>query len=184
MSRAGGQPGPRANRRAGRVVPERPVPPPPRPGRGRGAGIYGTIITAAVLADAGSDTGTPSLAITVFVTLLIYWLAEQYADLLGEHIHAGRLPTLARVRVSLTASWPLVTASYIPVAALLAAWLLGAPQETAAGIALGVASALLIVHGWSAARAADLRGMRLIAVTLLAAVLGLALVALKIGLQH
>jgi hypothetical protein len=33
------------------------------------------------------------LAVTVLVTLLVYWAAGGYAELLGEHAHSGRLPS-------------------------------------------------------------------------------------------
>src|SRR5262249_22305091 len=59
------------------------------PGRRRAAGIYGTIVTAAVLAASGNTLSSAALEVTVVVTLVVYWLAEQYAELLGEHTHAG-----------------------------------------------------------------------------------------------
>ena len=34
------------------------------------------------------------LAVTIVVTLIVYWLAEQYAELLGAHTHDGRLPSV------------------------------------------------------------------------------------------
>ena len=76
--------------------------------RRRAAGIYGTIVTASVLATAGGHLRTVPLAVAVFVTLLVYWLAEEYAEL-GEHATAGHLPTWARTRADLAAKWPMVT---------------------------------------------------------------------------
>jgi hypothetical protein len=54
-------------------------------GRRRAAGIYGAVVTAAVIAAAGEQVRTRALVVTVIVTLLVYWIAEQYAELLGEH---------------------------------------------------------------------------------------------------
>jgi hypothetical protein len=156
---------------------------PARGGRRRAAGIYGTIVTAAVLAAGGTQLKTGALAVTVVVTLVVYWLAEQYAELLGEQAHAGRLPSAARVRESLVASWPMVTASYVPVATLLLARLFGASSFAAAMTALIVTVVLLVVHGHSAGRAAGLKGARLVAVTGMAAVLGVTMIALKTILQ-
>ena len=45
-------------------------------GRRRAAGIYGAIITAAILDTAGGHLPTAALVISVVVTLLVYWLAE------------------------------------------------------------------------------------------------------------
>ena len=44
-------------------------------GRARAAGIYGTIVTAAVLATGGGRVGVVSLALLVFGTLVVYWMA-------------------------------------------------------------------------------------------------------------
>ncbi len=153
-------------------------------GRRRAAGIYGTIVTAAVIAAGGNQLATGALAVTVVVTLLVYWLAEQYAELLGEHTHAGRLPSFSQIRASLTTAWPMVTASYLPVATLLVGRLFGASSVGAAQIALVVTVVMLVVHGYSAGRAASLSGMRLFAVTATAGLLGGAMIVLKTLLQH
>ena len=65
-----------------------------------------------------------ALVISVLVTLLVYWVAEEYAELLGEQLEAGRLPTWLEVRTALALTWPMVSASYVPLLALvLARWL-------------------------------------------------------------
>ena len=61
-------------------------------GRRRAAGIYGAIVTAAILDTAGGHLSTTALVISVVVTLLVYWLAEEYAEVLGEQVEGGRLP--------------------------------------------------------------------------------------------
>ena len=58
-------------------------------GRRRAAGIYGAIITAAILDTAGGHLPTAALVVSVVVTLLVYWLAEEYAELLGEQVETG-----------------------------------------------------------------------------------------------
>jgi hypothetical protein len=60
------------------------------------------------------------LAVAIFVTLLVYWLAEEFAEL-GEHASAGHLPTWSHTRAALGAKWPMVSAYYVPVLALLGA---------------------------------------------------------------
>ena len=101
----------------------------------------------------------------MLVTLVVYWVAEQYADLLGEHTHQGRLPKAAQIRASFSASFPMVSASFLPLLSLLAARLLGASALGAAEVALAVAVTLLIYHGYMAARTAGLAGVRLVAAT-------------------
>ena len=97
--------------------------------RRRSAGIYGTIVASAVLAAGGAKLGTVPLAVTALVTLLVYWAAEAYAELLSEQIHAGYLPTRGQLRASLVAIWPMVSASFIPLLTLLGARVLRPPRR-------------------------------------------------------
>ena len=106
------------------------------PGRRRAAGIYGMIITAAVLAAAGDHVPTLPLTVSILVTLLVYWLAEEYAELLGERLKGRRLPTWPDIRAALASTWPMVSASYIPLLSLVLARLLGASPPDAANVAL------------------------------------------------
>jgi len=162
-----------------------PEPAPPEaaaaaaPGRRRAAGIYGAIITAAILAAAGAKVPTAALAVSVLVTLVVYWLAEEYAEVLGEQVTHGQLPTRASVWTALTSTWPMVSASYLPLLALLVARLAGATPAEAANVGLVAAIVLLTYHGWSAGRAAQLRGWRLAGAVLTAAALGLVMILLK-----
>ncbi len=148
-------------------------------GRRRAAGIYGAIITAAILVAAGGHLPTAALVISVVVTLLVYWLAEEYAEVLGEQVEGGRLPSWASIWGALTATWPMVTASYLPLLALVLARLAGASALTAANVGIVAAIVLLTVHGWLAGRAARLRGWQLVFATSIAAALGLVMIALK-----
>jgi hypothetical protein len=152
--------------------------------RRRSAGIYGTIVASAVLAAGGGHLRTVPLAVTVLVTLLVYWAAEGYAELLAEQVHAGHLPTWVQLRASLAAIWPMVSASYVPLLSLLVARVLGAATKTAATVALVVAIALLLVHGWVAGRASQLGGLRLLAVTLVAGAFGVVMILLKLVVTH
>jgi hypothetical protein len=148
-------------------------------GRRRAAGIYGAIVTAAILDTAGGHVSTAALVISVVVTLLVYWLAEEYAEVLGEQVEGGRLPSRAYIRQALAATWPMVSASYAPLVALVVARLAGASALTAANVGLVVALILLTVHGWLAGRAAQLRSWRLVFATSIAAALGLVMILLK-----
>jgi hypothetical protein len=156
----------------------------PRPaaknrGRRRAAGIYGAIITAAILDTAGGHLSTAALAVSVVVTLLVYWLAEEYSEILGEQAAGGLLPGWADIRAALMATWPMVSASFAPLLALVLARLAGASASAAANVGLTAAIVLLTIHGWWAGRAAQLRGWQLLLATLVAAALGLVMIALK-----
>jgi hypothetical protein len=148
-------------------------------GKRRAAGIYGAIITAAILATAGTELHTTALVATVVITLIVYWLAEEYAELLGEQVEGGLVPTWDYIRGALSATWPMVTASFLPLLALVVARLAGASITVADNIGLSVAIVLLAVHGWLAARSARLHGVQLVFTTSVAVGLGLIMVLLK-----
>jgi hypothetical protein len=156
-----------------------PGPPARAAGRRRASGIYGTVITAAILVAAGGHLLTLPLAVSIVVTLLVYWVAEEYAELLGEQLASGRLPTWPHVRAALAASWPMVSASYVPLLSLVLARLLGASPAATANVGLVVAIVLLTIYAWSAGRAARLRGRQLFLITSIAAALGLLMITLK-----
>jgi hypothetical protein len=148
-------------------------------GRRRAAGIYGTIITAAILDTAGGRLSTLALVIAVVITLLVYWVAEEYAEVLGEQAAGGSLPGWSYIRETLTATWPMVSASYAPLLALLLARAAGSSELVAANVGLAVAMLLLVFHGWRAGRAARLRGWQMLSATSIAVGLGLVMILLK-----
>jgi hypothetical protein len=78
----------------------------------------------------------------------------------------------------------MVTASYVPLLAMLVARALGATTKNSATVALVVALVLLVAHGWAAGRAAQLRGPRLLVVTLIAGAFGVVMILLKLLVTH
>jgi len=148
-------------------------------GRRRAAGIYGAIITAAILDVAGGHVSTTALAVSVVATLLVYWVAEEYAEILGEQAAGGHLPSRASIKRALGSTWPMVSASFIPLLAVVVTTAAGASALTAANIGLVMAIVLITVHGWLAGRAAHLQGWKLLWATSIAAGLGLVMILLK-----
>jgi len=151
--------------------------------RHRAAGIYGTIVTAAVFAAAGDELTSPELALSVVVTLIVYWLADQYAHTVASYARPGHFPTRAEILGTLAATWPMVSAAFLPVAALLLAYLFGASALAAGNIGLAVALALLVFHSWSVGRRAGFHGARMVGAVLVAVSLGGVMVLLKAGLE-
>lgn len=141
--------------------------------------MYGTIVTAAILAAAGDELHVPELAISVLVTLVVYWVAEEYAEIVGETITGSRLPTWRYALGTLAATWPMVSASAIPLLLLLLSWLFGASGYAASNVALVAALAELMFYAFRAGRGARLPGRQQAGLTIAAAVLGLAMILLK-----
>lgn len=164
---------------AGSAVPQR-ADEPAEPHRLRPAdGIYGTIITASVLASAGDELAAGPLAVSVLVTLAVYWLADVYSELLGGHFQRGRLPSWPEVRGAMFVAWPMVSASFIPLVVLGIARLSGLSNTNASSAALAGAIVLLAIYAWTAGHAAQLRGLRLAFVTSIAGLLGILMIVLK-----
>jgi hypothetical protein len=148
-------------------------------GQRRAAGIYGAIITAAILDTAGGRLPTDVLVVGVVATLVVYWLAEQYAEMLGGHVAGGTVPTWDYIREQLAATWPMVSASFLPLLALVLARAAGASALAAANVGLIVVVVLLMVYAWAAGRSGGLRGRQLLIATSIAVGLGLAMIGLK-----
>ena len=127
----------------------------------------------------GGKLPTDALVVAVVATLVVYWLAEEYADLLGEQVESGSVPTWDFIRGRLDATWPMVSASYLPLLALVLARVAGLSPFAAANVGLITAVLVLMVHAWAAGRSARLRGRQLLVTTSIAAGLGLAMILLK-----
>jgi hypothetical protein len=140
--------------------------------------IYGTIISASVLAAAGDDDTALSIGLGVFFTLLVYWLAERWSELIGEHL-SGEPFDWAHARRVFVRGWPLVQASYGPLFVLLVARLLGASVELAVELALLWTILTLVGLGILAGYRARLSTVGVIGSAVFNGLLGLLLIFLK-----
>jgi hypothetical protein len=145
--------------------------------------IYGLVVSSASMASA--DPGGPAwkVVVAVLVTVLVYWVAEQYAAVLADRME-GRSTSVRHVAASLRHGWPMVQASYAPLVVLVGARLLGATTQTAVLVALVFTTALLAFFGWLAGRRSGMTGLGLVSAALLSGSLGLVMIALKLTLHH
>lgn len=142
------------------------------------AGIYGVIISAAVMATSHASSATAIIA-AVLVTLIIYWSAERYARLVAERIHEGHRPSWRRLRLQLTAGWEIVTASALPVTVLAVMRLLGLDLAFAVISALVCSTLLLCLAGWEIGRHGQLTVLERLASSVAAGVFGIVMILLK-----
>jgi len=141
--------------------------------------IYGLIVSASAMAASAEVDSVVNVAGATFVTVLVYWLAERYAEVVGLRIQAR----LHSVRQILREGWPLVEASYAPLVVLIVSALLGASVGLAVDLALLATTCLLVGLGWGAGRASGLTGMRLLLAAGFSGLLGMILGALKLWLH-
>ena len=135
------------------------------------------------MAAASEFDAVGEVAITVLVTVLVYWIAERWSHILAAGIRGRRLSRHESVQM-LVEGWPMVQASYLPLLVLLAAWLLGADTTTAVNIALVATVVLLTGLGWVAARRGGRAGWAAVRSALVTGALGLAIIVLKALLSH
>src|SRR5918994_1106810 len=88
------------------------------------AGIYGTVISSATMAAAAS-LPLGGVVLGGLTTILVYWVAEQYASGLAHHAVVGRV-TVADVLRALRERFTMVEASFVPLLTVLAVGALGA----------------------------------------------------------
>lgn len=154
-----------------------------RPGEeSTAAGIYGIIVSAAVMAATHADSAA-AVAVAVLVTLAIYWAAERYSRLVAERIHDGRRPTWRQVRLQLTTGWEIVSASALPLVVLVVMGVLGAELYVAVLAALGCSTVLLCLAGWEVGSRGQLTTAERIVSATVAGIFGVAMILLKAGLH-
>jgi hypothetical protein len=142
------------------------------------AGIYGLVVSSSVMVAGVGYYTAPKLAVAVLVTVLVYWLAERYAELLSHSVHGHPL-TLAQSAHVLREGWPLVQASYAPLATMILCYFFGLAVSTSVLIALLVSTVLLIGLGAAGGRRAGLTRFGVLVSALVAGALGLVLIGFK-----
>ncbi|UWP85684.1 hypothetical protein [Dactylosporangium fulvum] len=146
------------------------------------AGIYGVIVSAAVMASSHAGSAT-ALVVAVAVTLIVYWSAERYARLVAERIHEGHRPAWRQVGQQLTTGWEIVTASALPVAVLVVLRLMGIDLYVAVIWALVCSTLLLCLAGWDVGRRGQLTGPERLASAAATGMFGVVMILLKVVLH-
>jgi len=134
---------------------------------------------------AASEEGTPvaEVAVTVLVTLIIYWLAERWSFLLGSHL-TGEPITFARARHVFAEGWSMVQASYTPLIVMLVGSVVGLSEDTAVNLALASTIVVLIGLGVIAGHRAGLSRWGQVGSAAFTGLLGVVIVLLKAILAH
>lgn len=147
--------------------------------RGVASAIYGLVICSATLASAALSGRLSIVAVSVFITVVVYWAAESYAHVLARHAVKQVPVGWSEMRSILNQGWPMVSASFIPLATLVVVGALGASVFVAVNVALAVATVLLVGAGWTISRRSGMHGWTLVVSTAVSAFFGLSMVALK-----
>jgi len=151
-----------------------------------GGFIYGTILTISVVVTAGRayPHGSGHVALLVFVTTGVFWLAHVYAHALARSVaHSERL-SFAELRTIARDEAALIEASFPAIGALVLGSIGLISHQAAIWTALALGLIVLGIQGIAFARIARM-GMRgTILVCGINLGLGLFIVALKIAVTH
>jgi hypothetical protein len=144
--------------------------------------IYGTVLATSLVAafSEAFEYSALEIAVSVFVTGVVFWLAHVHSRLFAERYVVRRPLTRAERMREFQAEWPMVLAVVPPTIALL----LGAAgvfsRENSIDVALGVGIGALAASGLVMGRRERMGPLHVIAVTLTNVFFGVAIVVLKI----
>jgi hypothetical protein len=112
-----------------------------------GAAVYGSFLVASVVGVA-FEAGESARAMTAstFGSMVIFWLAHAWSEVVGERITAGNAFRSRQAHVIARREWPLVEAAVLPTFLLALAWIGVWSRET--GAVLALAAAIVQITGW------------------------------------
>ncbi|CAI7975866.1 conserved membrane hypothetical protein [Frankia sp. Hr75.2] len=146
--------------------------------------IYGTILADSVLAvESERQTGLSDLIYAELVSVIVYWLAHVYAEFLGSPPDVSRRAGLHRLAETMAHEWSLVTASFVPLLAVLLAAAAGAPVQTAALAGMWTGVAALVLWGEIAGSRSGRGTWTSLAYGLVSGAFGVTLILLRILLH-
>jgi hypothetical protein len=149
-----------------------------------GGAAYGTVMVGVLLAAEDSHReGYPETIGAASVVLALYWLLSLYTHTLGIRLRTkGRL-SLRLLWRSCAHELAIVEGAFVPVLALLIAWVAGATVTSGVTVALWVTVVSLVTLEVAAAWRARTRPLEAWLQAALGAVMGLAIIALKLILH-
>lgn len=151
-----------------------------------GGYIYGTIIVIATIVS-GARAYTHSLghvAVLVFLTTVVFWLAHVYAHSLAQSVRADRHLSRAMLLDIARHESSIIEAALIPVGILMLGHFGVIKESTDLWLAIGAGLVALVIQGLAFARAERLGMLGTAAIVAMNLGLGVALVGLKLWVGH
>jgi hypothetical protein len=147
--------------------------------------IYGTVLATSLVAafSENDEYSSGEIALYVFTTGLVFWLAHVHASLFGKRYAAGRALSRREILGEFRSEWPLEQAVFPPVVVMLLGAIGVFSKGTAITVAIVVGVAALVAWGIEIGRRERLGPLRIVAVTLANALFGVAIVGLKLAIH-
>lgn len=146
--------------------------------------IYGTISVAALLAAESARQETyPRTVGAVLITLMLYWLAHSYSQFTGARVKEQVAFTYGGLLDTARHELTVVIGAVGPLAVLILFWVFGASLAAAVTAAIWTAAAIVVVLEIVIGVRAELTGRELVRQTVVGAILGLLVIALRVLLH-
>jgi hypothetical protein len=146
--------------------------------------VYGTILVATLLSAESARQETYARTVgAVALALLLYWLANSYAEFTGDRMQKGEHFSYAGFLQTGRQELALVVGATVPLLVLLICWAAGAALSTAVTAAIWTSAAIIVVTEIVIGVRAELTGRELIRQSAFGAVLGLLVIALRVLLH-
>jgi hypothetical protein len=147
--------------------------------------VYGTVVVMATLTAAYASESDPwKLAIIVFTTAVVLWIAHLYAHALAESINLDRRLTVEELLSLARRELGILAAAAMPCAALVLGAISVLEEKTAIWLAIGIGLATLAAEGVRYARIERLGRLGLLAAVVGNILLGSCVVLLKVVVAH
>lgn len=151
--------------------------------RGLSAAVYGSLLVTALIAvQARSDLDEPFVAISLFVTVTVFWTMEVWSELITVRLEGS--VTLRRSARVAAGELPMIAAAILPALALWTHSLGLTTNEQAVNLALAVGVGQLFVWGLAVGRALGRGWIVALGVAFADVAMGLLIVGLKALILH
>jgi hypothetical protein len=157
----------------------------PRPEYQYSAAVYGSILVAALVgAMFEAHVSARSMTLSLLGSVVIFWIAHAWSEVLGERVVAGRMFERARIKTITIEEWPLVEAGMLPAVLLALAWAGLYSRQFGAVLAMSVAIVQLVGWGVLVGHRTQTSWWRALAVGAVDGLLGIAIVLIEIAVHR
>jgi hypothetical protein len=120
-----------------------------------GAAVYGSFLVASVIGFGyESGAGARTITASVFGSMLVFWVAHVWSEVVGERIRLGQAFAPRHALFIARREWPLVEAGALPSLLVALAWWGAWSRDTGVRLALAAALVQIVVWGFAAGRRA------------------------------
>lgn len=147
-----------------------------------GAAVYGSILVAALVGAMFEEQVTArTMTLSLAGSVVIFWVAHAWSEVLGERVGDGRMFDPARIRTITIEQWPLVEAGLLPALLLALAWADLYSRHVGAVLALSASVIQLVGWGMLAGYRSQPSWRKALAVGVFDGLLGIVIVAIEIA---